>query len=118
MILTKAREESSSQLDKAGKFVLLVLPCPCMSCVLETKLFICVVSVDLCRAGVIAPPCDPTESRRRSRIRRVTACNGVSPLAVELVSKEAKCLVDGHAEVLDVFLCHLAGAEIPKEAQV
>ena len=44
--------------------------------------------------------------------------NGVSPLAVELVSKEAKRLVDGHAEVLDVFLCHLAGAEIPKEAQV
>jgi hypothetical protein len=44
--------------------------------------------------------------------------NGGSPLSVELVSKEAKRLVDGHAEVLDVFLCHLAGAEIPKEAQV
>ena len=43
---------------------------------------------------------------------------GLSPLSVELVPKEAKRLVDGHAEVLDVFLCHLAGAEIPKEAQV
>ncbi len=44
--------------------------------------------------------------------------NGLFPLAVELVSKEAKRLVYGHAEALDVFLSHLAGAEIPKEAQV
>ena len=44
--------------------------------------------------------------------------NSVPPLSVELVSKEAKRLVNGHAEVLNVLLCHLAGAEIPKEAQV
>ena len=34
--------------------------------------------------------------------------NSVPPLSVELVSKEAKRLVNGHAEVLDVFLRHLA----------
>ena len=44
--------------------------------------------------------------------------SGVSPLAVELVSKEAKRLVAGHAEVPDVPLCHFASAEITKEVQV
>ncbi len=60
----------------------------------------------------------PVKSLSRSRMRGPAPGNCVSPLAVELVSKEAKRLVYGHAEVLDVFLCHFAGAEIPKEAQV
>ena len=57
----------------------------------ETKLFMCVVGMGLCRAVVIAPQAIEDEAGP-------TACNGMSPLAVELVAVFGFCLCVRHTE--------------------
>ena len=106
-------------MDKAGKLVLLVSSLPCMCRVKETKLFMCVVGVGLCRAVVIAPSLlSHIVPQAIEDEAGPAACNGVPPLAVELMAVEGLCLCVRHSVVFHVLSRKRVSEEITETAKV